>query len=79
MSALNRAMELRGQVSGTKEQPNIDTRPGKTIAGGLTSALGGAATGAALSAAIPAIAGGPLVAPIIGATTLLAGAEYFTR
>ncbi len=73
MSALDRAMSLRSQIH-KGEQPNIPA-PKKTVAGGLTSALGGGATGAALST-VPALT--PFAAPLVGAGALLGGFEYFT-
>lgn len=60
MSALDRAMQLRGQAAQTKEQPHIKG-PGKSIGGAGMSALGGAGAGAAIGTAIglsnPATAG----------------------
>lgn len=73
MKAIDRAMQLRGQLN-TGEQPHIKA-PEKTIAGGLTSALGGAGTGAAMSM-IPALA--PAAVPLAIGGALLGGAEYFT-
>lgn len=68
MSALDTAMQLRGQAMATKEQPNIDTTPEKTIGGGAMSALGGAGAGGAVAGAIG------ITNPVIGGAMVAGGA-----
>lgn len=72
MNALDRAMQLRSSINIGQPKPQM---PKKSIGGGLSSALGGAGTGAALATAIPAAAGFGVPLAIGGA--LLGGAEYF--
>lgn len=71
MSGLDRAMQLRGQIN-KGEQPNIKA-PKKTIAGGVTSTIGGAATLASLAPTL-----GTPAAPLAVIGGILGGAEYFT-
>lgn len=69
MSALDRAMQLRAQAGNTRERPNINTTPEKTIGGGAMAALGGAGAGAAVSTALGL--SGP-AAPIVAGLGLAA-------
>lgn len=77
MKAIDRAMQLRGQISNTGEQPHIKM-PEKTLAGGATSALGGAAAGATIGAQLGTSAGPYGTAIGAGVGALIGGAEYYT-
>ncbi len=75
-SALERA-EKHGSMAQAmlgRTQPNIP-KPGKTIGGGMMSALGGAGAGAAMSSALTL--SNPATAALVIGAGLLGGAQYF--